>query len=113
MTTDPSEHVSADELADAANPDVGTGTPETAPYESPAVSFLRRYPVALFGLVLLLPSITAAVTAWTAGATAEAIVATAISALIAGLTPLVHAAVTPIAAPRLDAETPLGVVNPR
>lgn len=112
MTRNPDdEYADARERAAALDPTIGAGTPATAPLEDPTVSLLRRQPVLLFALVLMLPTAAAAVAAWAEGRTAIAIVATAASVLIATLTPLVRAAVTPVAAPRLDAETPLAVVG--
>lgn len=108
MTHD-DDHVSADEMARALDPAVGTGTPDTAPDEDPAVSLLRREPVLLAALVVLLPAVAAAGEAWATGETVRAIVASALVALIATLTRILRAAVTPLARPRLDRETPLVV----
>lgn len=102
-------HVGADEARDAADLAVGTGTLATAPFESSPASVLARYPVVLAALALLLPVAGAAVTAWAQGQTVTAILTTAVTALIAVLTPLVHNAVTPTADPRLDAQTRLTV----
>lgn len=110
--THDNDHVSADEIARALDPAIGTGTPDTAPWEDPTVSLLRREPVLLLALVLLLPAAGTAIEAWAAGRTATAIVASAVGVLIATLTPIVRAAVTPIARPRLDHETPLAVAPP-
>lgn len=108
MTHD-NDHVSADEMARALDPAVGTGTPDTAPDEDPAVSLLRREPVLLAALVVLLPVAAAAVEAWAAGETTKAIVASTLVALVAALARVLRAAVTPLARPRLDRETPLVV----
>lgn len=113
MTDHADSNVSDRELAEAENPAVGDGTPDDAPLvPTDPASFLRRYPVLVFALTLLLPAITAATIAAAEGKTGTAIVLAAVSAIVATLTPLVHRAVTPIAQPRLDRETPLVVATP-
>lgn len=72
----------------------------TAPAVDPTVSWLRRNPVILFALMLFLPTLGAAVTAWSEGHTVVAIIASGTTALIAAATPYVYKAVTPVADPK-------------
>jgi len=114
MTTDPSEHVDAGELADAANPDVGTGTPETAPWETVEIPWLRREPIVAFALLLVLAQLGAALTALAASSSPTlAVVLLAAAGVVTIAAGVVRRHVTPTALPKLDSETPLGVVNPR
>lgn len=97
------KHVDQGEAREASSPNVGAGTPQTAPDVLPAVSALGAQPVAIIG---------AAVTI------AEAIIATALplpewlKLALGGVVALggilgIRAKVTPTAAPKLDADTPL------
>lgn len=46
---DPADNVSEAEVAEALDPNVGTGTPDTAPWERPPVSLIDREPVRVLG----------------------------------------------------------------
>lgn len=99
----PDEHVDTEEAAAALDPNVGTGTPETAPHDDPPTTLLERQPLRVVGAV-------------------QAIVAAA--ALIVALGVEIHWAllvagglylfeeykrlkVTPTALPRLSEDVPL------
>lgn len=62
MTDDPArnddEMLSADERAQALDPTIGTGTPETAPWEETAVSWFKRQPIVAMLLVTNAPLLT-------------------------------------------------------
>lgn len=98
-----SESVSRDELA-TADP--------AAPVEDPRISLLQREPVLLLVLSILLPALSVAVERLIAGEPVAAAVLAGVSVLIGVLGRLVRQAVTPVAAPRLDRETPLIVPAP-
>ena len=109
MTINPDEHVDSDERAAAADPSVGDGSPETAPWREPAVSWLRRQPVIAALLAVNLPLVTGLVSALAAGNTNPTVVALLGVAvvLLNAVGAVVRQAVTPTARPRLDKDTPL------
>lgn len=72
-----------------------------------AVSWLRRNPVILLVLSLLLPALGAAVTAWAQGETLVAILISAVVVLLGTLGPIVYRAVTPLNSPRGEDGVPL------
>ncbi len=108
MTTDPSDHVSAEETAEAANPNVGTGTPATAPWETVRISLLDREPVLALALLVVLTQLGGALTTLAAGASPTvAVVLLAVAGVVTIAAGVVRRHVTPTARPQLDAETPL------
>ncbi len=109
MTTDPSDHVSPEETAEAANPSVGTGTPETAPYELPRSPWLARQPLVALLLAIVLADLGALVTELSSKAPdpvlASLLGTLATIAVVGGRFAWLH--VTSLAEPKLDPETPL------
>ena len=91
----------------AWDPNVGAGTPDTAPFEETAVSWLKRQPVLIFGLLLMIPGVTAAITSIASGETTQGVILAIVTAVVGAATRVVQQAVTPVAKPRLDPETPL------
>lgn len=96
-------HVDVIEAADARNPGVGKGTPDTAPESLPDVSLLEGQPTVIIGSAVTI---------------AEAVIATALplpewlKLVLGGVVAVggilgIRAKVTPTAAPKLDDDTPL------
>lgn len=113
MTFDPRENASDADVARANDPSVGTGTPETAPWEDvEPPSWLRRQPLVALLAAILAADLSALVAELAAGSTDPVVVALlgTLGTILAVGGRLAWLAVTPIAAPRLDRETPLGVV---
>ena len=101
-------NISPEEQAAALNPSVGTGTPDTAPWEDPAVPFLKREPI-----IAALIAANAPLVAGLAGSLEEGAPWWVQCLLGLGLVVVNGAgaaarkAVTPTARPRLDKDTPL------
>ncbi len=96
-------HVDPIEAADAENPKVGDGTPAEAPDVVPPVSLIQGQPAVVIGAIVTV---------------AEALIATALplpewlKLVLGGIVAVagilgIRAKVTPVAAPMLDADTPL------
>lgn len=108
----PAEHddefASGEEAAEANDPNVGAGTPETAPWEEVEVPWLRRQPIIALILTVQLPALAGFVTEL-AGDTdpATAILLGSVSTVLLGLGLVARRHVTPVARPRLDDQTPL------
>lgn len=100
---DPREHVDERELADAWNPDIGTGTPETAPAELPRLTLLEREPVRLLGVVQAI--VAAAVTIGALGVPIWAGLLLAVA--LYAIEELKASRVTPVANPKLADDIPL------
>lgn len=104
----PDENISPDERATAWNPNVGTGTPATAPYEDVKIPWLRRQPLVALLLTIVLADVGALVTELASGSADPVLVAllgtVATICTIGGRIAWLH--VTPTARPMLDRETP-------
>jgi hypothetical protein len=100
---DPAEHVSGHETAAALNPAVGAGSPDTAPHEPPPTTVLERQPAALIGTAIAVADavLVAAVPL------PEWLTAVLVAVVTVGGAFGIRSKVTPLAAPRLDADTPL------
>lgn len=107
------ESLSAAEAADGARPDVGAGSPLTAEWEEPAVSWLRRQPLVATLIVLLAPTIAALIAqVEQGGSPAVTILLAGVAAAIPVAVGWARRAVTPVARPRDDAGMPLAPAPP-
>jgi hypothetical protein len=101
------EHESMADAVDqagAADPAIGAGSPDTAPLVSPKVSLLEGQPALILGSVVTVASVLLASPALPIPAGVKAVLA----AVVAGAGALgIYARVTPVANPKLDADTPL------
>lgn len=108
----PEDHISAEEHAEAMDERVGAGSPATAPWEGvEPPSWLRRQPLVALLVAIVLGDLGALVAELAAGAT-DPVVASllgTVALVVAVGGRLAWHAVTPVAAPRLDADTPLVV----
>lgn len=102
-------NLSPDEQAAAADPSIGDGTPDTAPWREPTVSWLRRQPVLAALLAANAPLLAAFIGSLTidnAPAWVPVVLGLAVTVLnVAGA--LARQAVTPIADPKLGPGVPL------
>lgn len=101
-------NVGPGEHRQALDPAIGTGTPETAPYESVEIPWLRREPVVALALSIVLANVAALVTELASSATSPALVALlgtiATLATVGAIIARRH--VTPVQRPMLDGELP-------
>jgi hypothetical protein len=106
----PAEHVTELEAAQAGDPAIGTGTaaarpgePGAAPHEPPPTTLLERQPAATIGTVIAVADaiLVAAVPL------PEWLTAVLVAVVTVGGALGIRSKVTPTAAPRLDADTPL------
>ena len=99
----PGEHVTRDEEADALNPALGTGTPDTAPLEPVLVSLLAGQPAATIGtIVAAIDALLIAAVSLPEWLTTVLVAAVTIAGALG-----IRSRVTPTARPRLDDDTPL------
>jgi hypothetical protein len=104
--TEQESMASDDDLEAAKDPAVGAGTPQDAPQEKPPASLLERQPATVIGAVVAIAD--AAVAVAVSGADTSMIAAAAGIAVITMIgAVLIKSKVTPIADPKLDADTPL------
>lgn len=104
----PGEHISPDEKAEAADPNVGTGTPDTAPWDTIEIPWLRREPVIALALLVVLTQLGVALTALAAGASpVVAVLLLGLAGVVTIAAGVVRRHTTALARPRLDPETPL------
>lgn len=102
-------HLSDAERAELDDPNVGSGTPDTAPWEAPATSLLERQPVRVLGAAQAIAA--AAVVIIALGVPVWAGLALAIA--LYAVEEVKRRKVTPVAVPRLDADTPLTPDDPQ
>jgi hypothetical protein len=95
------EMLSADERAQALDPTVGTGTPETAPWEEPAVAWFKTQPIVAMLVAANVPLLTGLAGSVGEGAPwwASALLGAGV-ALVNALGIAARRAVTPTARPR-------------
>ncbi len=97
------EHVDSAVAACAASPNVGTGSPDTAPHEPVPVSLLAAQPAAVLGsIVAVADAILVAAVPLPEWATSLLVAVVTIAGALG-----IRSKVTPVARPRLDADTPL------
>lgn len=96
-------HLSDDERAQIDDPNVGTGAPDTAPWEPPQTTLLEREPVRVVAAAQAI--VAAAVLILALGVPVWA--ALALAATLYVLEEYARLKVTPTARPRLDDDTPL------
>ncbi len=97
------EHVDAIEEDRAASPNVGAGTPDTAPHELPAVSLLAGQPAATIGTIIaVIDAVLVAAVPLPEWLTSILVAVVTIAGALG-----IRAKVTPTARPRLDVDTPL------
>lgn len=93
--------LTADEAAAAHDPNVGTGTPETAPWEEPAVAWFKRQPIVAMLVAANAPLLTGLAASIADGQPwyVSALLGSGV-ALVNGLGAAARRAVTPTARPR-------------
>lgn len=101
--SNPSEHVSEEEMQAALNPRVGTGTPDTAPQEAPPTTLLESQPAAIIGTVVAaIDALLVAAVPLPEWLTAVLVAVVTVAGALG-----IRSKVTPVARPRLDDDTPL------
>jgi hypothetical protein len=98
------------EEQDRLDPRVGSGSPETAPWElPPAPPWLKRQPLIAFALLVVLTDLGAALTTIAADQHNPLVLSVlgGLGVLVGVGALIVRQAVTPVAEPKLDRETPL------
>ncbi len=97
------EHVSANEEVDASREGFGTGNAATAPHEPVPVGILAAQPAAIIGtIVAVADAILVAAVPLPEWATSLLVAVVTIAGMLG-----IRSKVTPVARPRLDADTPL------
>lgn len=104
MTTADHTHVDESEAADGLKLMVGDGNVDTAPEVAPKVSLLEGQPALILGSVVTIATALLASPALPIPAGVKAVLAAVIA--VAGIFGI-RSRVTPVAAPKLDADTPL------
>lgn len=100
---DPLEHVSDEERAAALDPNVGAGVPDTAPHEAPPTSPLESQPAAVIGTVVAaIDAVLVAAVPLPEWLTAVLVAVVTVAGAFG-----IRSKVTPVARPKLDADTPL------
>lgn len=111
--TEQESMASEDDIVEAKDPTIGTGTPESAPPQKPPASLLERQPATVVGAAVALIDAVLAVVASGAEATTIAVVGGIVIVTMLGAI-YIKAKVTPTVDPKLDVDTPLvpvGVVE--
>lgn len=107
MTDDHAREVldgmSPEELKEAQDPNVGTGTPDTAPHESPPTTIIERQPVRVVGAAQAIAASATTIIALDVPVWTGLLLGVGLYAV----EEYKRLKVTPVAAPRLDADTPL------
>lgn len=102
-------HVDSQEASDAANPAIGTGTPDTAAWQEPATSWLRRQPVVALLIVALAPTVAALLAELAASNTDPyvAVLLAAVGTVLVTVGAWARSVVTPLERPRDATGIPL------
>lgn len=96
-------NIDRDQVAEALDPDVGDGTPETAPSVLPGhVGLLDREPWLVAVGVVELPVIGNAIQAALDGEPLRGVISALVAATIAALVAWLRSKTTPVADPKLD-----------
>lgn len=105
---DTASAIDRDQIAEALDPDVGDGTPETAPGVLPAApSLLEREPWLVALALALLPAIGSLVQAAIDGEPIRAVVSAFVAAAIPIVIGVLRSKTTPIADPKIDEDVRL------
>jgi hypothetical protein len=102
-------HLTPEERADLDDPNVGTGTPDTAPWEAPPTTLLERQPVRVLGAAQAIAAAAVVIIALGVPVWAGLALAVALYAVEEAK----RQRVTPVADPKLDADIPLTPDDPR
>ncbi len=103
ITQDSESAIGATEIAEALDPNVGDGTPETAPHVLPgSSSLLDREPWLVALAVVELPIIGEAVQAALDGEPVRAVVSAAIGATVTAVVAFLRGKTTPVADPKIS-----------
>ena len=99
----PNDRQSDAEVAAALNPEVGAGTPDTAPHEAPPTTAMESQPAAVIGsVVAVIDAVLVAAVPLPEWLTAVLVAAVTVAGAFG-----IRSKVTPVAQPKLDADTPL------
>lgn len=100
---DSREHISDAEQAAALDPSIGTGTPDTAPHETPPTSLIERQPIRIVGAAQAIAASATTIVALDVPVWAGLLLGAALYAV----EEYKRLKVTPTAAPRDQAGAPL------